>query len=75
MDAYDERAWNSPLRFNMHYDTMDEDENTLFELHTDCSLKANEKLKYPVHPSIFHITWLEIGSEELTEEPKRGWKI
>jgi len=47
--------------------------NILFELHTTCSLKGNEKLRLGWLPSIFHITWMETGFEEEIWGHHQSW--
>lgn len=67
---YDKRPWD-----HSYVDLgAASDRDILFELHADCSLKANRKLEKSLRPSIFHFTWMEITSEEVAYELPQKWK-
>ncbi|KAN0101488.1 hypothetical protein V8E51_011998 [Hyaloscypha variabilis] len=74
--VYTARFWK-PIKRAYRVDSMrpwEPRDNMLFELHTSCSLKANERLQNDSHASILHFCWMELGTKkvEIVRHPK--WK-
>jgi hypothetical protein len=69
----DKRPWTATSLMYI-YSNREPRYNMLFQLHTSCSLKANEKLKSDWQPSIFHITWMEMGPGKVGAGLHEKWK-
>jgi hypothetical protein len=71
--VYANFPWDSNLTGDGQYTRECKDQTMLFELHTTCSLKPNERWKSHWQPRVFHISWMEIGRGKVTRGPHQKW--